>query len=403
MSWRRQLAKFSALFRRPKPEAELAEEIRAHLVMEEQENLEAGMTPEEAHYAALRSFRNVTLVQESSREMWVWNWVDTLRQDVRYALRTARRNPGFAAIAVLTLALGIGANTAIFSVVDGVMLRPLPYRDADRLVTIASNVSGVPGASAGSSIALSYPDYQDIGKLADAVAGIAAYSSDRYNLSHTDPPREVQVTRTTADLFPVLGVSPVIGRAFNASEAHHPFAIISHALWTASFGSDMSVLGRTISLDAKSFTIVGVMPAGFAFPDATTDVWIPIGWALADAAAMAEMRTYRAFSTVARLAPDASLDRLRGDLDLLGKRITASDQPTSKFGSGETFTANLLRDEIVGDARQPLLILLGAASAGFICSASATAYLSPMRWREKRHRCRRVSATSRASFRWTAT
>ncbi len=400
MSWHRQLAKFSALFRQPKPGVDLAEEMRAHLLMEEQENVEAGMTPEEAHYAALRSFGNVTLAQESSQEMWVWNWVETLRRDARYALRAVRRNPGFAAVTVLTLALGIGANTAIFSVVNGVLLRPLPYRDADRLVTITSNVSGPPGTSPGSSMALSYPDYEDIGKLTDAVAGIAAYSNDRYNLTNTGQPRELQVTRTTAGLFSVLCVSPFIGSTFSTSRMHDPIAVISYALWISNFRDDKSVLGRTMSLDGKSFTIIGVMPASFAFPDAKTDVWIPIGWALGGTPAIAEMRTYRAFSTVGRLAPDASLEKLRGDLDLLGKRISASDQPTSKFGTGETLTANLLRDQIVGDARQSLLVLLGAVALVLLiaCVNAANLLIARANTREKEFAVRRAIGAGRCAI-----
>jgi len=398
MIWLREwLARARDRLRRDELDRELADELRFHRERLERDAEAGGATREEATYAARRRLGNETLVREAARERWSIGWLDHAQRDVRYALRAVRRNPGFALVAVLTLALGIGANTAIFSVVDGVLLRPLPYRDADRLVTIASTVSGMPGSGAGPAVALSYPDYEDIAKLDDAVAGIAAYSNDRYNLANTEEPRELQVTRTTADLFSVLGVSPLIGRTFSASETRDPLAIISHSLWISSFRGDTSVLGRMISLDEKTFTIVGVMPAGFAFPDAGSDVWIPIGWALADAPATAGTRMYRAFSTVARLAPDASLEKLRGDLDLLGRRVTASAQATSKFGDGETFEANLLRDQIVGDARRPLLILLGAVALVLLiaCVNAANLLVARANTREKEFAVRRAIGAGR--------
>ena len=382
--------------RRGALDRELAEELQFHREHLERDAVAGGASTEEAAYAARRRLGNATLVREEARERWSISWLDHAQQDVRCALRAVRRNPGFALVAVLTLALGIGANTAIFSVVDGVLLRPLPYREADRLVTIGSSVAL--GGETNAAMALSYPDYRDIRKLNDAVSGIAAYSSDRYNFTNTDEPRELQVTRASADLFSVLGVSPAIGRAFNAGDTHAPVAIISHALWLSSFNGDASALGRLITLDDTSFTIAGVMPAGFAFPDARTDVWIPIGFALADPA-MAEMRMYRAFSTVARLGPGASLGRLRSDLDLLASRISASGQPISKVGSGETFVAHLLRDEVVGDARQPLLILFGAVALVLLiaCVNAANLLVARANTREKEFAVRRAIGAGR----WT--
>jgi len=399
-AWSELRYRLRAVFRRSAVERDLDDELRFHLEKEAEKLRREGADDAAAAGGARLALGGVEVTKEADRDARGVAALELLVRDTRYALRAVRRNPGFALVAVLTLALGIGANTAIFSVVDAVLLRPLPYRDADRLVTVASSVSDGPGAGAGPAMALAYPDYRDVAKLTDAVAGIAAYASDRSNFTNTDQPRELQVTRTTADLFTVLGVSPVVGRAFGAGEMRDPLAVISHALWVSSFGGDGSVLGRPISLDGKSFTIVGVMPAGFAFPDAATDVWIPIGWALADAPGAAVTRTYRAFSTVARLAPGASLDRLRLDLDLLGRRISASAQPTSKFGGGETFAANLLRERIVGDARQPLLILLGAVALVLLiaCVNAANLLVARASARGKEFAVRRAIGAGRAAI-----
>ena len=207
----------------------------------------------------------------------------------------------------------------------------------------------------------------------------------------------MQVTRATPNLLSVLGISPMIGRDFAASEAHASLAIISHALWLSEFGGDTRALGRLLTLDDKHFTIIGVMPAHVPFPDSSTDVWIPIWWGIADAPEMAEMRVYRAFSTVARLAPGASLIKLRNDLDLLGKRITTSGEATSKFGTGESFAATLLRDQITGDARQPLLILFGAVALVLLiaCVNAANLLIARANGREKEFAVRRAIGAGR--------
>ncbi|HET7024662.1 MAG TPA: ABC transporter permease [Gemmatimonadales bacterium] len=388
-----------ALFRRDALERELDDELRFHLEQETEKLRREGLSAVEAARQA-RIALGIEATKEAARDARGVAAFEHLARDARYALRAVRRNPGFACMAVLTLALGIGANTAIFSVVNAVLLRPLPYPDADRLVTISSSVSGMPGDGGSSAMALSYPDYQDIGKLTDVLTGAAAWSTDHYNFSSAAEPRELEVARTTAPLFPVLGVAPVIGRTFSVAEMHDPVAVISHGLWLGNFNGDSTALGRTITLDQKSFTIVGVMPAGFAFPGPATDVWIPVGWAMTDAPEMAEVREYRAFSTVARLTPEASLDGLRRALDLLGKQITASGEATSKFGSGESFTANLLRDQIVGNARQPLLILFGAVALVLLiaCVNAANLLLARANAREREFAVRRAIGAGRRTI-----
>src|SRR5262249_2740462 len=216
--------------------------------------------------------------------------------DLRYALRSLRHSPGFTTVAVLTLALGIGANTAIFSAVDAVLLRPLPYPQSDRLVTLSADGSEpVP-------FGISYPDLRDFRALTQDFSGVAAYSSQLYNLTGAGDPREIQAASTTANLFAVMGVQPQVGRAFTEEQENDPVALLSYGLWAQSFGKDPAILGRAIALDGKSYTVIGVMPAGFHFPTDGIDVWTPIGGFRATRPQAWTMREFRALNGVARMA-----------------------------------------------------------------------------------------------------
>src|SRR5947208_5702785 len=232
--------------------------------------------------------------------------MDTLLQDLRYAVRTLLKSPGFTLVAVLTLALGIGANTAIFSAVNTVLLKPLPYPGSDRLVQIMS--TGFRGVQFG----VSFPDLHDLRALSQDFTGVAATTTLRYNLTGAGDPREVQAAAITADLFDVLQRRPEIGHGFTAADARAPLALLAHGLWVTNFGRDPGILGRSISLDGRSFTVVGVMPAGFQFPNEEVQVWLPIGEFLSQNPQAETNRGMHFLNAVARLGTGVALERVVG-------------------------------------------------------------------------------------------
>src|SRR5437773_4247362 len=201
--------------------------------------------------------------------------MSALLQDLRYALRGLRHNPAFTTVVVITLALGIGANTAIFSVVDPVLLKPLPYPQADRLVSLDTKVPG-PGKDIFGS-AMSYPDVQQLQALTKDFAGVAAFAYARYNYAGSGQASELAATVVSPNLFGVLGVSPAIGRGFTDAELHDRLAVMSYGMWATAFGSDRNIVGRVLNLARQCFTVGGVMPRGFAFPNEDTQLWVPLG------------------------------------------------------------------------------------------------------------------------------
>src|ERR1051326_96912 len=229
--------------------------------------------------------------------------------DFRYALRSLAKNPGFSAIAIVTLALGIGANTAIFSAVDAVLLKPLPYPNADRLVSLDTKVPG-PGKDVyGSS--MSYSDIQQLQTLTSDFAGVAAYRDARYNYSGPDQELELAATVVSPNLFEVLGVSPAVGRGFTGAELRDRLAVLSYGMWATAFGGDRNIVGRAITLDGQSFTVVGVMPRGFAFPSEDRQWWGRGAEGRRAPPHLESTRPFYAFQSVARLAAGAPLARAR--------------------------------------------------------------------------------------------
>src|SRR5262245_28491588 len=254
---------------------ELDEEIRAHLEMEIERNIAEGMSPEDARLAAGRSFGSVALSKEDSRAMWGFWSLEILWQDLRYGVRMLLKNPGFTTVAVLTLALGVGANTAIFTLLDKVLIRPLPVEQPNQLVTFAEDASGAPGI-------FSYPLYSELRDRNDVLSGVVAYEQRTFSLSDGNANERVVGQIVSGNYFATLGVRPALGRFFLPEEDRtpntRPVIVISHGLWRRRFGADPAVIGKTLSLNAYNYTVVGVAPSEFTGTTRGTvnDVYVPI-------------------------------------------------------------------------------------------------------------------------------
>jgi putative ABC transport system permease protein len=340
---------------------QLDEEIEQHLDDRYRELVAGGVPPDEAS----------RLVREEVRG-WTPRAVrfDGVVGDLRFALRTLRKNPGFAVVVLLTLALGIGANAAIFSVVDAVVLRPLPYRDADRLVVVWGNLHR-PGVEEIPGSAGEYVDYRDGSRVLEQVA---AYDTVGFNLTGGAAPERVEGAVVTASLFPLLGAGAEIGRTFATAEeqpGRGQVALISHALWARRFGSDRAVVGRRVPIDGRPVEIVGVMPPGFRFPDETTEVWKPI---VLDADAVsANNRGSHGFTVLARMKEDATIAQARADLDSVAATFKA--RFPDNYRNGFTTTLRPLRDEIVGDTGRALFVLLAAVGLVLLIACANVANL----------------------------
>jgi putative ABC transport system permease protein len=244
-------------------EEELDAEIRSHLDEAIRDGIARGEMPDEARAHALREFGNVGLVKEVTREMWCWASLERLGQDLRFGLRMLRKNPGFSLVAIMTLALGIGANTAIFSVVNAVMLSPLPYHESEQLVTLR-----VRGNESAAERRLTAPEWTALKERSEFFQQVAAFEPKDFTLTTNDAAEPVKAVQISSELLPLLGVQPQRGRMFAADEfqpGHAPVVLISHRLWQNRFGSDDQIVGRTTTLNEQSYVIVGVLPPGFDF------------------------------------------------------------------------------------------------------------------------------------------
>jgi predicted permease len=346
MSW-------SRIFRRRKWDLERARELDAYLESEITDNIARGMSPAEARDAARRKLGNMTQIREEIFHMNSIGFIETFLQDVRFALRMLRKNPGFTAIAVLTLALGIGANTAIFSVVYAVLLQPLPYKDPARLVTVNETTPRV------GSVSVSYPNFLDWRAASNTFSQMSAVHQVGFNLSGVSQPESINGDAVSPNFLSMMGIHPLFGRDFSDSEEKPgtpPVALLSYALWQSHLGGDLNVVGKTISLDGTGFTIVGVLPPDYRSLD-KTDLLIPIGvWAGNDSGAT--VRADRGdLIVIGRLAPGATIANARGEMESIeAGLVKLYPDDNAQFG----VELHPLRDSFVGDLG-PAIIVLSAA------------------------------------------
>jgi putative ABC transport system permease protein len=344
-------------WRRKEREQDLDREVRDHLRLEAEEQQEAGMAPDQAFYAAQRAFGNTTLVKEEIREMWGWTSLERLWQDVQYAARAMRRNPAFTLAAVLTLGLGIGVNTAVFAVVRAVVLNPLPFPAADRLVMLwktslknASDRSGVAPA-----------DFLDLQQQVRTCSAVAAFTNTLFDVTGVEEPYRVTGARVSANFFSTLGIKPAQGRDFTLDDDQptaERVAILSHGLWLRRFGGNPDVVGKSIMLNGESYAVVGIMPAHFAFPEIFGPALVPDLWTPLRLFKERDQRGSGYMFVIARLGPGVLLETAQGEMRTLSKQFEAAQPPVY---TGKLLTFIPLHQQVVGGVSGLLFVLWGAA------------------------------------------
>jgi putative ABC transport system permease protein len=359
-------------------ERDLDDEIRGHLAISIKERIDRGEDPEAARLAALREFGYVPAVRDSMRRIWFSAWFDAagaLGREMRIGIRSLGRAKGLAATVVVTLALGIGANAAIFSVVRGVLLRPLVNRDEDRLVYIRQSAPGLSAAN----LKFSVPEIEDFKARATTIAAFADFSTIDFTLIGLGgEPRQVNAGVVSGSFFDVMGLRPVLGRLLDARDDGPEAAgaaVLTHRFWTTSLDSDPGVIGKTIRLGARTATVVGVLEPSVPYPTATEIIANVVTSPHHLGATMVTSRTHRMTQLFGRLAPDASLETARAELTAMHRAMMSEHPEAYSPRGGVQLTVATLRDAIAAPARTVLLVLLAAAAVVFVIACSNVANL----------------------------
>jgi len=349
---------------------DIDDEIAFHLAMRQAEHERDGLAPEIARRTAARQFGNVTALKEQTRDMWTFPSFESLVQDLRYALRTLRRAPAFAVVAVLVLAIGIGATTAMFSLIDAMLVRGLPHPDASRIVVLIGNVQRAGGVERRGN---SYPDHVDWRARATTFDEMAAYTTLNATLVQgADGPERIPTEAVSAPYFTLLGVGPAHGRAFTRDEDTVPnrdaVAILGDGLWRRRFGADPSIVNRAIQLGPRTFTVVGIMPPGFTGVSDTAQLWIPFAMSGGQFA----NRGSRGFQTLARLKAGATVAQARAELDTISSQLAAAYPQTNDKRAVEV---SPLADEVLRQLRPMVVALMAAVTFVLLIACANVANL----------------------------
>ena len=378
------LARIAGVFSRDHADDDVRDELQAHLDMETAEYIRRGMPPAEARRKALLSSGGLAQAAEAVRGQRGWPWVDSVAADIRYALRALRHSLAFTAVVIITLALGIGANTAIFSVVRAVLLKPLPHRDGERLVYLRQSTD----VAAGGNVLFSVPEVREYRNGVKSLSGIAEYAPWFHTLKTDHEVIRIDVGLVTGNFFEVMGLSPVLGRLTRPSDdgmGVAPVMVLTHEFWMKRFAGDSSIIGKQLRLDGMSATVIGVLQPAPFFPDRVDAL---LNMAISPhhvSAQMVEGRSHRMTEMIARLAPGATVEQARAEVAAVQARVRRDYKEAYDPGSNYRVTVIPFKQALGERAQLTLWLLMGAAAFVMIISAANVVNLTLMRGVRRQH------------------